>query len=337
MTRLRLAYIHRYKDRHGKVRHYYRNGERRVALPGLPGSAEFMAGYQAALSGQPVAAPAPRSTAGTFDALAAAYYRSTEYVQLAAVTKATYRNIIEKFRAEHGTGPIAGMRREHVRRLIAKRASTPAAANGLLKMLRILFAFAVAEGICRDDPTAGVKRVRVTSEGFATWSEADLAAFEARWPIGTRQRLAFALLLCTGQRRSDVVRMGPQHVRDGSIDVRQQKTGKRLTLPVLAPLAEALAGTSTGHLAFLVTEAGQPFTSAGFGNWFADAVRGAGLSGLAAHGLRKAAATRLAQAGCTAHQIAAVTGHSNLREVELYTRAADQVAGARAAFGKLTG
>ncbi len=339
MTRLRLAYIDRYKDRHGTLRHYVRRpGKPRVALPGLPGSAEFMAAYQAAIVD---AAPPPRRVVGrvvpgSFSALVVAYYTSTEFQQLAKVTKATYRNIIEKFRFEHGDKPIAAMQREHVRRLVAARADKPAAANGLLKMLRILMQFAVNEGMRRDDPTATVKRVRSKSEGFATWTEEQIAAFAEHWPADSRERLAFALLLYTGQRRGDVVLMGRQHVRNGAIELRQQKTGERLAVPIHPELRAVLDASPSEHLTFLTTRAGKPFTSAGFGNWFGDAIHAAGLAGIAAHGLRKAAARRLAEAGCTAHQIAAITGHRTLREVARYTRAADQVSRAQDAMAKLS-
>ena len=296
-----------------------------------------MAAYQAAISD----APAPkgptigRATPGSFNALAAAYYRSAEFIQLAKVTKATYRNIIERFRADNGDRPVAAMQKEHVRRLVAARAEKPAAANALLKMLRILMQFAVNEGMRSDDPTVGVKRVRSTSEGFATWTEEQITAFQEKWRSGTRERLALSLLLYTGQRRGDVVLMGRQHLRAGKIDVRQQKTGERLTIPVHPLLHAEIAACPAEHLTFLTTKGGKPFTSAGFGNWFAEAVEAAGLEGVAAHGLRKAAARRLAEAGCTTHQIAAITGHRTLREVERYTRAADQAVNAEAAIAKL--
>jgi integrase len=145
-----------------------------------------------------------------------------------------------------------------------------------------------------------------------------------------------ALLLYTGQRRGDVIRMGRQHIRNGKIDVVQQTTRERLAVPIHAHLRTALGACPSDHLTFLVTQAGAPFTSAGFGNWFADAVAAAGLTGMAAHGLRKAAARRLAEAGATVKQIQAVTGRRTLREIERYTRAADQEAGAEAAMAKIS-
>jgi integrase len=330
---LHLAYVQALKDRHGHPRHYFRRpGCPRVTLPGHIGSPEFMAAYQAALAGEQAPKPT-REQPGTFGALCAAYYASAEYKQLAKVTQVTYRNITERLRAEHGHKPVAMIETRHIKSMVAAKASTPAAANSTLKMLRILMAFAVPAGMRRTDPCAGVKRVKSKSDGFATWTEADIAVFEARWPLGTRQHLAMALLLYTGQRgRSDVARMGPQHVYDGKIAVRQSKTGTRLLIPLHQRLKDAIAASPCGATTFIAAENGKAYTSGSFGNWFADAVRDAGLAGLAAHGLRKAAARRMAEAGCTPHQIAAVTGHRSLREVEHYTRAADQAGAAEQAM-----
>jgi integrase len=172
-------------------------------------------------------------------------------------------------------------------------------------------------------------------EGFRSWSETEIAIFRARHPIGSRPRLAFELLLCTVQRRSDVIKMGPQHIRDGLLHLRQQKTGTALSIPVLPELREAMDALPPKHLTFLATEWGKAFTPAGFGNWFRDRCNEAGLQGFSAHGLRKAGCRRLAEAGCTAHEIAAWSGHRTLREVSHYTRAADQAAMARAAETKL--
>ncbi len=184
--------------------------------------------------------------------------------------------------------------------------------------------FALDAGWRRDDPTLRINAFRSPSEGVRTWSEVDITAFENRFPSGSRPRLALALLVHTGQRKGDVVHMGRQHLKGGRIDIRQHKTGTRLQLPIHPALRTELDAVPPDQLTFLTTAEGLPFTPAGFGNWFADRVREAGLSGLSAHGLRKACARRLAEAGCTAHEIAAITGHRSLREVERYTRAADQ-------------
>jgi integrase len=337
MTRLRLQYVHRFRDRHGRMRHYFRrDGFPRVALPGLPGSAEFMTAYQAALAGAPLPIGAARTQQGSLSALVVAYYGSAEFRALSPISTKTYRNVLERLRAEHGDKPVALLQPSHVRRLVAARAETPAAANRLLQLLRQLMRFAIEDGWRKDDPTLGVRKIRVKVKGIHTWTEEEIAAFEAKWPLGTRARLALALLLYTGQRRGDVVRMGRQHVRNGAIEVVQGKTAARLAIPIHPALREALDTYPSDHLTFLTTQAGAPFSAPGFSNWFVEAAREAGLpKGCCPHGLRKAAARRLAEAGCTTQEIKAITGHQTLGEVERYTRAADQVRLAETAITRI--
>jgi integrase len=181
---------------------------------------------------------------------------------------------------------------------------------------------AVETGLRSDDPTRDIRLLKVKSEGLHRWTESEIEQFERTHPIGSRERLAFALLLYSGQRRSDVVRMGRQHVQDGMLRVRQDKTGTELVIPVSAELAEAIAAAAGGNLTFLTTHLGRPFSSQGFSYWFGRACDAAGLPPhCTAHGLRKSAARRLAEAGCTEHEIAAITGHASLHEVQRYTRA----------------
>jgi integrase len=195
----------------------------------------------------------------------------------------------------------------------------------------------ITAGLRTDDPTHGIRGAKIKTDGYRTWTEADIEAFEAQHPVGSRARLALALLLYTAQRRSDVVRMGRQHVRHGALSVRQQKTGRALEIPVHPALQTVLDATPSHHLTFLTTQGGKPFSPAGFTNWFRDVCNEAGLPrGTSAHGLRKAACRRLAEAGCSANLIAAVSGHRSLREVQRYTEAADQARMARSAMEAVT-
>jgi integrase len=315
-----------FRDRHGKRRVRARRHGLTYYFKSAPGTDDFAIEYQRWLAGESPQGEigAKRTKAGSVSALVVKFYRSAEWAGLSATTKTTYGGIIERFRVEHGDKPVALLERKHVRDMVAKKATTPAAANNMLRMVRLLMRFGVEEGWRRDDPTLGVKTIRIKSGGFHCWTEDEIAAFERRWPIGTRERLAFALLLYTGQRRGDVIHMGRQHVRDGRIHLVQQKTKARLRLPIHPELHAVLVKTDT-ELTFLVTAEGQPFTAAGFGNWFSSACDAAGLpKGCSAHGLRKAAARRLAEAGCTVHQIASITGHKTLKEVAHYAAAADQ-------------
>lgn len=319
-----------FQDRHGKWRvRARRKGWRTHYFKAPAGTDEFREEYSRWLAGEAMpmgrGGKAPRGNPGTVTALVEKLYRSAEWASLSKSTKATYRGIIERFRAANGDKPFALIERRHVREMVAQKATTPAAANNLLRMIRMLMRFAVDEGLRVDDPTAGVKPIRIRGDGFHTWTEEEIAAFEAHWPIGTMQRLAFALLLYTGQRRSDVVTMGRQHLRGGHIQVQQQKTGARLSIPVHWELQAVLDGADKDNMTFLVTSFGKPFTPAGFGNWFREACNEAALpKRCAAHGLRKAACRRMAEANCSPNQIAAITGHRTLKEVSRYTSAADQ-------------
>lgn len=329
MATLKLRYVHAFRDRHGTMRHYVRRpGRKRVALPGLPGAAAFMAAYQDAFAGgdvTPKEIGAARSQPGSVAAAVTSYLQSVAFLDLAPSSRRARRRILERFRERKGALPVAGLDRDHVERLVAKMAATPAAAHNFLKALRALMRHAIAAKLRRDDPTLGVKGFRQRAGGIHTWTEAEIAQFEARHPIGTKARLALALLLYTAQRRGDVVGMGPQHLRDGALAVRQQKTGAQLAIPLHAELAAVIAATPGGPFAFLTTQAGLPFTAAGFGNWFREKCRDAGLpEACSAHGLRKAACRRLAEAGCSANVIAAISGHVTLAEVQRYTKAADQ-------------
>lgn len=331
--RIRLPrYVHGFLDRHGRPRHYYRRrGFNAVPLPGLPYSPEFMAAYESALAGQR-AAPSARAVPGTMNALALSFFAAPAFSTLRPSTRSAYRWTIERLCREHGDKRVALLRREHIVRLMAVR--TPGAANKLRKALRAIMKHAVDIGMCAVDPTSEVKAIRTRTAGFHSWSDLEISQFEECHPIGSRARLAMALLLYSGQRRGDVIRMGPQHVRNGVLFVKQEKTGAELVIPVHPDLATAIASAPSGHLTFLTTRLGRPFEASTFSHWFRDQCDKAVLPHCSAHGLRKAAARRLAEAGCTAHEIGAITGHTSLAELVRYTRAADQRHLAEAAMAK---
>ena len=230
---------------------------------------------------------------------------------------------------------VAHLGRARFEKMVAEKVLTPWAARNFVKVLRTLMRFAIANGYRTDDPTAGAKMPRIRTDGYASWGEEHIATFEACHYVGTRARLAFALLLFSAQRRRDVVIMGRQHLRSGYLHIRQHKTGVELAIPLHPQLRAILDATPT-NMTFLTTDAGKPFSAAGFGNLFRDWCNKAGLpKGLSAHGLRKAACRRLAELGCSANQIMAISGHRSLSEAEKYVRAADQKRLADAAIGTL--
>ena len=274
---IRLKFIHQWVDKRNggaKPRYYFRRpGFARIALPGLPGSTEFMSAYQAALTGQALPRPmigASRTKAGSLGAVIVSYMSAPSFLSLKDGTRQTYRLILERFRCEHGEKPVALLTRQHINAMLALRVAQPSAANHWLRLVKALMAFAVEEGFRPDNPSIGVKRIKTRSDGFYSWSDSDIEAFEARHPVGSKARLALALLLV---HRGAAVRRGshgpPAHSRRRCRMSRQQKTGEMVADPVASRVAAILAATpSGGQLTFLTTAYGQPFTAAGFGAWF---------------------------------------------------------------------
>jgi integrase len=342
MPRKRPPFVELWRDRHGKVRVYFRKGKGpRLPLPSDITSQEFTTVYQAALAGQ-LAAPTKRErhepdTPGTIASLIGSYKRSAPYLGLRQTTKVGYMSRIETLRREHGHRTVAGLTRDRiVTGILQPYADRPGAALGILKMLRVLIWHAIEIGWLTHDPSLGIRRPK--TQEIRSWTDAEIEAFEKRWPIGTKQRLAFALLLYTGQRRSDVHRMTWADVSGAAIRVVQQKTGRKLEIPLHRELLAVLALAARDHVTIINTARGQPFTVDGFSQWMRDAIAKAGLPlDCQPHGLRKAAGRRLAEAGCTAHEIMAVLGHKTLTEAERYTREADQTQLATAALAKLEG
>jgi len=337
MVKIRLKHVHGFVDRHGKRRYYVRvPGKKAVPLPGEPGSPAFMAEYHAAIDNG-IEAPV-RIRTGSVSAAITAYLNSGDFLHLAPATRGDQRRVLENLaKSNRGAFPFAQMESQDVEVLLAEKKATPHAAKSLLKALRAVAKVAVKLALIPEDPTAGIKVFApISSTGFRMWEEDEIAQFEEHWPIGTRERLAFTLLLYTDQRRGDMLRMGRQHVKNGRITVRQSKTGTLVNIPILAPLKAVLAASKTGELTFLTTPSGEPFTPGAFTNWFGKAVRAAGLPlGLSAHGLRKAMCRRLAEAGCTVHEIQAISGHVSLKEIERYTKGVEQERLANAAMARI--
>ena len=226
MAKIRLRFVQAFTA-HGKPYYYFRKpGCARVKLPGLPGSAEFMEAYQAALaaSAPPSDIGAKRSGPGTVNALVALYANSSQFKhEIAAETRRTMWAILRRFGDVHGGKRVALLRREHLLAILDGR--PPFARRNWLRALRPLLDFAVSIKWLAENPANDIKaKVPRKGEGFRAWGEEQIAAFHQHYAFGTRARLALELLLNTTQRRSDVVRMGPQHIRNGLLHVRQQKT-----------------------------------------------------------------------------------------------------------------
>jgi len=334
MWRKKPKHITLVEDRHGKIRCRFRKGRLSAYINEDLGTPAWWEAYHALLKGD-ADKDALKSKSGTMCALIEIYYRSPEYRNLADSTKANYRGILDRFKEEHGHRTVAGMQRKHVKSILNKKAHTPNAANNLLKKLKIIMRLALDLEIRSDDPTLCVKMLKVKSSGHHSWTDEEIKAYEDKHPKGSKARLALYLMLYLAQRRSDVVKLGRQHMKDGLIRVCQQKTGVELWLPIHPVLKEELNRVS-GQMTFLVTEHGKPHSAKGFGNVMRKWCDDAGLKQCSSHGLRKAAASRLADAGCTEEEIKSVTGHTTSSEVNRYTKGANQRKLSESAFRKLS-
>jgi integrase len=329
-------YVQAWVDRRDDRAYYYLRRRRfpRVRLPGLPWSPSFMAAYEAALTVPRTAIGAGRIKAGSVAAVVAEYLDSRQFFgSKSAGTQRMRRGILERFRSAYGDRPFALLPPEWIEALLD--AKPPHAARSWLVTLRSLCQFGLKRGYLRTDPTANIKQRAIKGDGFHTLTEEEITQFEAYHPIGTKPRLAFALLLYTAQRRSDVLRMGRQHIRDGVLTVKQEKTGATLAIPVHPHLQTVLDATPNEHLTFLVTATGKPYGGNAFTEQFRNWTDAAGLPMCCKpHGLRKAACRRLAEAGCSANEIMAISGHATMKELVRYTAAADQARLARNAMAK---
>jgi integrase len=237
---------------------------------------------------------------------------------------------------ESGTVQFVKITRKHIRDALARRASTPHAANNFLIAMNLVFRWALDHDHVEVNPCDGVRPIAAKIEGHHTWTEEEVAAYRAKHPVGTVPRLALDLLLFTGLRRSDVFRVGRQHVKEGVLSIRMEKTGKAVHIPVFSELQQSIDATPTGDLVFLTTAKGSPFSSASsFGGWFRKACNDAGLPHCSAHGLRKAGATIAANAGATPHELMAMYGWARLAMAEIYTRDADRKRLARGAAERI--
>ncbi len=327
MVKIGLVHVVRDTDRHGNDRYYFRfKGQRKLRLPGVPGSQEFMEVYQDALKRwRPKPGDLHRVSEGSFAWLCHSYFNSTTFkVELAPISQATRRRILVNLHPAIGEKPFAKIEARHVQAWLDDRADRPEAANGLLKALKALFRFAVGRGLAKHNPVAAISKIRTKTDGHHTWTMAEVQQFEARHPVGTVARLALALLLYTGSRRGDVVLLGRQHIREGWLEFRHGKTRAEVDLPVLPQLQAVLNATKLGHMTFLVTSFGKPFTANGFGNAVRQWCDQAGLPHCTSHGLRKAGATIAAENGASDLQLMAIFGWTRAEMATLYTRRANR-------------
>lgn len=340
--KIRVRYVVEDVDRHGNVRLYFRRkGQLKVRLPGPVGSSEFWTAYKAAVAGELKAAvPEKDLPRESIRWLCVDYYKSATFKHLDPMTQKARRSVLDRFclNKNDGEKPFDRLEPKHIRKRLDAMADRPSAANHLLKALRALFTHAVDYDLVARNPAREIKYRPVGPDGYHSWTLDEIRKFEETHAVGTTARLALALALYTGQRRSDLVLLGREHLQNGWLVFTQQKNRNkkpiRMEIPVIPELQRIMDATPCGDLTFLVNVFGRPFTLDGFGQRFRKWCVKAGLPQCSVHGLRKAAAARLGELGKTELEIMAFTGHTTSKEVGRYTEAARRrVRAARALDG----
>ncbi len=311
-------------DRHGKRRYRLR-----LTIKGRKistyineefGTAEFERAYAAAINGE----RGMQTRRDTFRNLIETYIGSPKFASLEASTQNLKLRQLDWLRRNIGEGRYNDMTVQHVEMVMSKKAG-PAAANQVRNLLAELFDFATKRlGYAKPNPARLADKIRIKTEGFIPWTDADRAQFEAQHPEGSEGRLAYALLFWTAAARADVVKLTRANIIDGTIHYRRQKTNVLAVIPVAPDLQRELDHIPADQFTLLQNSRGASYTVTAFARRFTGWCREAGLSGLSPHGLRKARAIALAEADASQEGIAAYLGHSNPNEAATYTRGASR-------------
>ena len=280
MPRPRPPYLQREVDRHGNIKWYVRiRPNPRIRIHGEYGSPEFMEAYHTAVNGEK---KQPKTAANrTLKWLIEQYRKSAAWAELSLSTRRQRENIFKQSIETAGDIPCSAVTRKVIAASRDARAHTPGQAGVFLRAMRGLFKWAVDAGFMEVSPAENVRApLGKNREGISAWTEEDVARYESRWPRGTKERVWLDVLIYTGLRRGDAVRLGKQHVRDGVISIKTEKSkfSIEVTIPVLPELQKTLDAGPTGDLAFLCGKRGMPLAKAAFGNLFRRACREAGLN-----------------------------------------------------------
>ncbi|WP_051520977.1 tyrosine-type recombinase/integrase [Rubellimicrobium mesophilum] len=336
-----------YRDRHGQLRFRYRKNGKSVDLGTDYGSEDFIRRHQEAVSTVKVLDCALEDHDRT-DTIRSLVRRLRPVLlagnNLADRTKQNLGYILTAIEREYGDRSVKGMTSIHVREFMAKKAKTPAAANHRLRVLAQVLDLGVELAHLQSNPAREVNRFQLESDGLHTWTEQEISQYLAWHPSGTVPHTAMMLMLWTGAATVDAVKLGWKNIiqtdRGEKLVYVRRKTAKakdhvEVVIPIMPKLREVLELCPRDQATFLQNKLGQQRSAKGLSHSMRTWCNRAGLSHCSAHGLRKAIARRLAEAGVGAWQIAAITGHRTLSEVQRYVQAANRTAMAELGMSQL--
>lgn len=308
MARKLPKYVYNERNSSGTNRYYFRRSkeDKRIRLPDYS-DPTFDDEYHAALTGSKAHRKA-KTGVNSLSWLIRQYRLTSEYAGFSDATRKQRDNIFKQIETAVGGKPYKSVTKKIIIGSRDKRSATPAQARNFLDAMRGLFRWAVDAELVKIDPTAGVKNPpRPKSPGFKIWTDSEVEAYRACWPLGTHERVWLEVVIGTGARRGDAVVMGRQHLKNGMIAIETQKEGVWAYVPLLPATLEAIEAGPTGDLCFIVGKTGRTLTKESFGNMFRAACNAAGVT-KSAHGLRKYAATAYAEQGLSEGQLEAIFG-----------------------------
>lgn len=333
-----LPYISRERGKTGQWFYRFQRYGKKTRIQGEPGSREWHAHYVALRDG----APEPKAAASggpdktlpnSFGRLVRKYLdHVATQVKMGRQSELTYKHkarLLNMLVNDLGTVPARSVRRADIIRNRDAMGATPTQADNMVRVAKAMFNWARDMEFVLENPTTGVKKLVPKTDGWKAWTAPDINRFIASHPPGTQPYLAIMLLLFTAARRSDVVHLGWQNMReiDGThylVFLPEKKGSSEVQIPVAPQLMDALQKQAHGNATFLVGQRGRPYSAEGFGNEFRKWTLAAGLDGLSAHGVRKGVGGILADGGATNYEIMAIHGHTNPSTSEIYTRSANR-------------
>lgn len=319
--RCNLPFVDAYRDRQGKWRYYFRRKGKRKALPGQPGSVEFLKAYSEAVQ-PPAPAPSGCIDPGSFESLCRSYRASAAFTELAQTTRTNMGYVIDQLIRDHGPKLTRDLSRRHVVAMKNALKAKPGACNNMLRTLRVICAYGVEIEVMGSNPAEKVKLMKVGEH--RAWTDQELARYEDRWPVGTLERFIFDTALYTGQRADDVSKLKREQLTLAAVRLKQGKTGKDMAIRIHARWRASMDAYLTSHQAptLIAGRKGNSVHKVTMSAIFREAKRAAGLpEKCKLHGLRYTAARIIAEDG---NKSSPVTGHMTRAMQEKYERDADQ-------------
>jgi integrase len=314
MPRPRPPHLLREVSRHGTTRWVVRiDHGPRIPIEGEYGSAEFMATYHAAINGRLAPLQRPRADDKSLRFLAERWQASSAWAETKPATRQKRAEILRQVLENAGAAPYKSVTKASIVAGRERRAKTPAAANNFLAVMRALFKWGAVNDFLDASPCDGVRDLSRPNakRGIPVWTDDEIRRFRDRWPLGTRERLAFEIMATTGLRRGDAAELGRQHI--GEVDgvtvlrLRTEKGDRQVVREIMPELKAAIDAYPLNGLAFVARADGAALSKKSFGDWFRDACRAAGVK-KSPHGLRKHDATALAHSGASEAELEGAMG-----------------------------